>query len=101
VLRNNTFDGSDIEAADSWVDVKGKGWTIEDNSGSNSPEDGFQTHEIVDGWGTENVFRNNTAKVNGPGYGYALTPVRDNIVECNNEASAAESGLSNEPCGTG
>lgn len=101
VLRNNTFDGSDIEAADSWVDVKGKGWTIADNSGSNSPEDGFQTHEIVDGWGTENVFRNNTAKVNGPGYGYALTPVRDNIVECNNEASAAESGLSNEPCGTG
>jgi hypothetical protein len=100
VLRNNTFDGSAIEAADSWVDVKGRGWTIAENSGTNSPEDGFQTHEIVDGWGTENVFRNNTAEVNGPGFGYALTPVRDNVVECNNEASEAESGLSNEPCST-
>lgn len=99
VLRNNTFDGSNIEAADSWVDVKGKGWTIADNSGSNSPEDGFQTHEIVDGWGTENVFRDNTAEVNGAGYGYALTPVLDNIVECNNKVAEAESGLSNEPCG--
>jgi len=98
VLRDNRFDGAGLKEADSWVDVKGKGWTITGNSGTNSPQDGYQTHEILDGWGTDNVFRGNTAQVNGPGYGYALTPVRDNVVECSNRATAAESGLSNEPC---
>ena len=62
--------------------------------------DGFQTHEIVDGWGTGNVFRNNTAEVNGPGFGYSLTPVRGNVVECSNSASQAGKGVSNEPCKT-
>jgi hypothetical protein len=98
VLRDNHFDGADLEEADSWVDVKGKGWTITGNTGTDSPGDGYQTHEILDGWGTDNVFRGNTAQVNGPGYGYALTPALNNVVECSNRATAAESGLSNEPC---
>jgi hypothetical protein len=97
-VRNNSFDGASMVDADSWVDVKGKGWVIAENTGSNSPLDGFQTHEIVDGWGTDNVFRGNTAEVNGPGFGYSLKPVRDNVVECNNKASQAGKGLSNEPC---
>lgn len=100
VLRDNRFDGSRISGADSWVDVKGNGWTIENNSGRNAPVDGFQTHEIVDGWGTGNVFRNNTADVNGPGFGYSLKPVRGNVVECSNKALQAGKGLSNEPCKT-
>jgi hypothetical protein len=79
-------------------DVKGNGWTIEDNVGKNSPMDGFQTHEVVDGWGTRNVFRNNTAVVNGPGFGYSLTPVRGNVVDCSNKAAQAGKGLANEPC---
>ncbi|GER22256.1 hypothetical protein NCCP1664_07530 [Zafaria cholistanensis] len=98
VLRDNRFDGAGLKEADSWVDVKGKGWTIAGNAGTNSPKDGYQTHEILDGWGTGNVFRGNTAHVNGPGYGYALTPVLENVVECSNRATAAKSGLSNEPC---
>lgn len=98
LLLDNTFDGSTISEADSWVDVKGKGWRIERNTGRNSPLDGFQTHEIVDGWGTENVFRNNTAEVNGPGFGYSLKPMRDNVVDCSNTASLAGQGLSNVPC---
>lgn len=98
VLSNNSFDGSSIEAADSWVDVKGNNWIIDGNTGENSPLDGFQTHEIIDGWGTGNVFSNNTAAVRGPGFGYSLTPVRDNIVECSNKASQAAEGLSNEEC---
>lgn len=100
ILADNTFDGSDIveDGADSWVDVKGNGWTIEGNAGVDSPLDGFQTHEILDGWGTDNVFRNNTADVNGPGFGYSLTPVRDNVVDCTNQASQAGEGLSNEAC---
>ncbi|MDP9998805.1 right-handed parallel beta-helix repeat-containing protein [Pseudarthrobacter sulfonivorans] len=98
VLSGNNFEGSSIREADSWVDVKGKGWRIERNSGKNSPLDGFQTHEILDGWGTGNVFRENTAEVNGPGLGYSLKPVRDNVVDCSNTASHAEQGLSNLPC---
>ena len=42
VLFNNTFDGSSLADADSWVDVKGRGWTIEGNTGRNSPRDGLQ-----------------------------------------------------------
>lgn len=98
LLVKNTFDGSSITEADSWVDVKGKDWRIEGNVGKNSPMDGFQTHEIVDGWGTGNIFRENVAEVNGPGLGYSLKPVRDNVVECSNTASKAEQGLSNIPC---
>ena len=37
--------------------------------------DGFQTHEVVDGWGTDNVFTGNTAEVNGPGCGFHFAPV--------------------------
>ena len=97
-VRNNIFDGSAIVGADSWVDIKGNDWLIEGNIGTDSPLDGFQTHEILDGWGTRNVFRSNTANVNGPGFGYSLTPERENVVECNNAASAAEEGTSNVDC---
>ena len=99
VVRGNTFDGSAIVAADSWVDVKGNEWVIEGNTGVNSPLDGFQTHEIgTGGWGTRNVFRGNTAEVNGPGFGFSLTPERDNVVACDNKVSAAGEGYSNVDC---
>lgn len=98
LLLQNTFDGSSMSEADSWVDVKGKGWRIVGNTGRNSPRDGFQTHEIIDGWGAGNVFSNNVAEVNGPGLGYSVKPVRDNVVDCTNTASRAEQGLSNIPC---
>lgn len=98
VIRGNSFDGSSISGADSWVDIKGNDWLIEGNSGVNSPGDGFQTHEIIDGWGTRNDFRDNSAAVNGPGFGYSLTPVLDNVVGCGNTASSAGEGLSNVTC---
>jgi hypothetical protein len=100
VVRGNTFDGSEMtdDGADSWVDIKGNDWLIEGNVGTNSLLDGFQTHEILDGWGTRNVFRGNAANVNGPGFGFSLTPVRDNVVTCDNTASAAGEGLSNVTC---
>jgi hypothetical protein len=101
VLRENTFDGSSITAADSWVDVKGNDWVIENNTGVHSPLDGYQVHEILDGWGTGNVFRGNTAEVNGPGFGYSLTPELDNVVECSNSASEAQEGTSNVTCSRG
>ena len=98
ILRGNTFDGSGMVEADSWVDVKGNDWVIENNSGRNSPGDGYQVHSVVDGWGTRNVFRDNTAVVNGPGLGYALRPAGDNVVTCGNTVSSAAEGLSNVTC---
>ena len=98
VLRGNSFDGSGLVAADSWVDVKGNGWLIEGNAGTNSPQDGFQTHEILDGWGRGNHFTQNSAAVNGPGFGFSLTPVLDNVVDCTNTVSAAGEGMSNRKC---
>ncbi len=100
VLRGNSFDGSALQEADSWVDVKGNDWLIDGNSGTNSHLDGFQTHEIIDGWGTGNTFTNNSATVNGDGFGFSLTPARDNVVECSNAVSAAREGYSNVDCST-
>lgn len=102
VVRGNRFDGASMTEADSWVDVKGNGWLIENNVGTSSPEDGFQVHEVVDGWGRGTVFRGNTARVDGPGYGiHAAGPeeMRDSTtVTCDNTASHAEQGLSNVEC---
>ncbi|MDT0277359.1 right-handed parallel beta-helix repeat-containing protein [Blastococcus goldschmidtiae] len=61
VLRGNTFDGSAMVEADSWVDIKGNDWRIEGNSGITSPTDGFQVHDVADGWGRGNVFSGNRA----------------------------------------
>ncbi len=57
---------------DSWVDVKGNNWVIEANVGVNCPMDGFQVHDEPDGWGKGNRFSDNTATVNGPGFGFSL-----------------------------
>jgi len=99
-LRGNIFDGSGLtgDGGDSWVDVKGNSWTIEGNQGSNSSMDGFQVHQILDGWGKGNRFEDNTATVNGPGYGFSLTPVQDNVVECSNSVTSAKEGYSNVSC---
>jgi len=101
ILRNNTFDGVGMTAADSWVDVKGNGWTIQGNSGQHSPGDGFQVHNVYSGWGTHNLFSSNAAAVDGPGYGIHLAPVQANVVLCSNTASGAGRGLSNVRCTSG
>lgn len=98
-IAYNRFDGSSLEGdADSWVDVKGNAWQIHHNEGASSPVDGFQTHEILDGWGTDNVFSANLADVDGEGFGFAFRPDRGNVVTCDNEVSGAAEGLANIPC---
>ncbi|MER7835450.1 right-handed parallel beta-helix repeat-containing protein [Streptomyces sp. NPDC096040] len=99
-LIGNTFDGAKLSGGhnDSWVDVKGNDWLIKGNVGRHSSEDGFQTHQILDGWGTGNVFQANTAQVDGPGYGFHLAPVANNKVACDNRASDAAKGLANVAC---
>jgi hypothetical protein len=98
LVEGNTFDGSKLTGADSWVDVKGNNWLIKGNTGTHSPLDGFQTHQILDGWGDHNVFTQNVANVDGPGLGFALKPAESNVVRCDNQASGAAEGLSNKPC---
>ncbi|MER5529519.1 right-handed parallel beta-helix repeat-containing protein [Streptomyces sp. NPDC002677] len=99
-LIDNTFDGAGLSGGhnDSWVDVKGNNWLIRGNVGRHSREDGFQTHQILDGWGTGNVFQGNTAQVDGPGYGFHLAPVENNKVACDNKVSDAAKGLANTAC---
>jgi hypothetical protein len=96
----NTFDGGSLSGShsDSWVDVKGNGWLIQGNKGRNALTDGFQTHEVVDGWGKGNVFKGNIAEVNGPGYGFNFAPANDNKVSCDNKVVKAGKGLSNVKC---
>ncbi len=103
VLRNNSFDGATITGAnyaDSWIDVKGNNWRIEDNTGVNSPQDGIQTHVVVDGWGTGNIITGNRLDVRGPGYGVNIDkPDKTrNVVSCTNTVTAANSGAFNIPC---
>ena len=99
-ILDNTFDGDGItsDGGSAWINVKGNGYLIQGNTGHDSPEDGFQTHEILKGWGTGNIFKDNTADVDGPGYGFHLTPVQDNKVTCDNKVKGAGKGLSNVPC---
>lgn len=99
VLSGNQLDGSAITAADSWVDVKGNGWTVSGNVGRNTPLDGFQTHDVSDGWGTRNVFSGNSgALTTDEGFLIALRPVNDNRSSCDNRLLDGPGQLSNEEC---
>ncbi|TQN37929.1 parallel beta helix pectate lyase-like protein [Blastococcus colisei] len=100
VLRDNTFDGSAMVEADSWVDVKGNDWLIEGNRGTNSPTDGYQVHDVADGWGRGNVFTGNQASgitelaINAAGN----RDLRESTtVACDNSGDGG-TALSNVPC---
>lgn len=101
-IQGNTFDGAgivDAGFADSWVDVKGNGYIIENNQGTTSPSDGFQVHVVEDGWGNDNVFRMNRATVNAGGYGFRISQgASGTVVACNNMVTGAGAGLSNIGC---
>lgn len=89
VLSDNSFDGAGMQGqnhADSWVDVKGNGWSVTGNRGVHSILDGFQTHELLDGWGTDNTFSGNTVDLgNSDGVAFAFRPVLGNTVSCDND----------------
>ncbi|MGC4190746.1 MAG: right-handed parallel beta-helix repeat-containing protein [Thermomicrobiales bacterium] len=101
LIEGNVMDGSMLAGADSWVDVKGNGYTIRGNTGTSSPMDGFQTHVINDmDWGRSNTFEGNTANVEGPGYGFFIhdAETSENVVSCNNVVNGAEKGFANVDC---
>jgi hypothetical protein len=99
VVSGNQFDGSLITGADSWLDAKGNDWTVADNAGRASPLDGFQTHDVYDGWGTRNEFTGNSGSLDDDdGLLVALRPVNENVVRCSNRLTGGTGGLTNVDC---
>jgi hypothetical protein len=107
VVRGNTFDGDGISGenyADSWMDVKGRDYLIESNTGTFGGDgeflDGFQTHIIVDGYGCGNTFSANDSDLGGAeGYAIKIEDPEDcddpNVVTSDNTVSNSGSGLTN------
>ncbi|WP_157433011.1 right-handed parallel beta-helix repeat-containing protein [Actinomadura rifamycini] len=91
-IAGNAFDGTELSGGfnDSWVDVKGNGYVVEDNRGAKTGADGFQTHEEYKGWGTRNVFRRNVIALgDAKGVGIRLDSA-GNAVACDNRVSGGE-----------
>jgi len=55
--------------------------------------DGFQTHNVYDGYGVGNVFSANTVEGSIKGFGFGLYPLAGNTVKCDNKAPGAALGL--------
>ncbi len=100
-IVGNTFNGTGMvaSAATAWVNVKGNGWKILDNTGAQSIGDGFQVHSVYPGWGIGNTFRDNKATVPGTGYGiYVQSHHLQTVVACNNVVAGAGAQISNVRC---
>lgn len=100
LLTGNVFDGTGLTGADSWVDVKGNDWIVADNVGRSAGKDGFQTHQVYEGWGTGNVFRGNTATDRGSGVDFYIHKPDDtgNRVVCDNRGGSGGAATSNVVC---
>jgi hypothetical protein len=56
-------------------------------------------HQVQQGWGVGNVFLDNRAQLNGPGYAiYVQSRRLGTVVACSNIAKAARRGLSTISC---
>ncbi|MFF3646058.1 right-handed parallel beta-helix repeat-containing protein [Streptomyces sp. NPDC002564] len=67
-VADNTFDGRGLTGNnydDSWIDVKGNDYVIENNTGKNTTNNGFETHTQQSGWGCGTVFRGNKSTLTG------------------------------------
>ena len=108
LIKGNYFDATGITGAnggDSWIDVKGNDYLIEENEGFNPGGsifiDGYQTHVALQGWGNRNVFKNNSCVVNASGYGFKIQlsgsngTSTGNKVYNNNSVTGAARGVTN------
>lgn len=87
-------------SADSWIDIKGNEYLIQNNVGKTSaPQlvDGFQVRAILEGWGERNTFEGNRSEVMLPRWGiFVHNPVLGkNTILCSNDM-LGESGLTND-----
>ena len=84
-----------------WVLIKGNDWFVGENTGRNSPDDGYATNGSVTGWGKYNVFARNSAS-NTADYGLWIHLPNNvdlrNKVSCNNSTSSTSDGAMNVTC---
>ncbi|MBK0382355.1 coagulation factor 5/8 type domain-containing protein [Pedobacter sp. SD-b] len=110
LIKGNTFEAQGItgaNSADSWIDVKGNHYLIEDNTGFNTQPsvllDGFQINCAASGWGSYNEFKNNICNVNSSGFGFNVRlksskgEAVGNKIYSNNKVINAASGVANVP----
>jgi hypothetical protein len=100
VISGNRFTHSGYSGAnfaDSWVDVKGNGYQVTNNTGSGTLLDAFQVHLALSGWGNNNVFRGNGISGGVPGYEvWVEKGITGTVVGC--KTTTAPKGLSNIAC---
>ncbi|WP_166871544.1 right-handed parallel beta-helix repeat-containing protein [Salinibacterium sp. ZJ450] len=96
----NSFDNaghSGANNADSWIDIKGNGYVVADNSGTTARVDAIQVHSVRDGWGGNNTFTGNGTVAAVPGFEVNIaSKTPGNVVDC--KASDAAQGLTNVDC---
>jgi hypothetical protein len=108
VIRGNTWNGQGIagrNSADSWLDVKGSNYLIENNTGTFTAPgvfaNGYETHHPTAGSGCGNVWRNNRSDLGGAGnWAINVTSTSKcagnlNVVYASNTVTRAVSGLTN------
>lgn len=114
VIRGNTFNGQGVtgqNSADSWIDVKGIGYTIEGNTGTFATPgkfvNGYETHNpdttpaFPNGCG--NIWRGNKSDLGGVGqFAVKITSpsqckANPNVVYASNTVTRAVNGLTNVP----
>lgn len=102
IIRGNTFYGKGQKGengGDSWIDVKGSYTIIENNKGYDAMIDGYQVHIKGEGFGENNIFRNNYCEVNAEGFGFYIQlkngSANGNIVYDDNVVKNATKGVSN------
>jgi hypothetical protein len=108
VIRGNTWNGQGIagqNSADSWLDVKGSNYLIEDNTGTFTAPgtfaNGYETHNPTAGAGCGNIWRNNRSDLGGAGkWAINITSTskctgNPNVVHASNTVTNATSGLTN------
>lgn len=88
IISGNTFNGAGMVRSqswvDSWVELKGNGYTVSANTGTGTPNDGFQAFVELTGWGQNNTFTGNKSDLGGAaGYAIRITAPA-NIVRCDN-----------------
>ena len=102
IARNNIVGYSPGSSyGEGWVLIKGNDWFVGENTGRNSPDDGYATNGSVTGWGKYNVFARNSAS-NTADYGLWIHLPNNvdlrNKVSCNNSTSSTSDGAMNVTC---
>ncbi|MGO4691446.1 NosD domain-containing protein [Glaciibacter sp. 2TAF33] len=104
LIRGNSMNGTDaMNHTESWIMVSGNGWSVVDNSGTQSSLNGFRVNGATVGWGFGNLFAGNTGAVDAAGYGFKLYEVNGKdtsgtLVSCGNTMTGAAAGFSNVAC---